>query len=360
MQEVKSIREADVRGKRVLVRVVLNVPLQNGAVTDDLRLRAIVPTLEFLDEKGAASITLMGYVGRPEGKVVEELRTAPVAAKLRELTNVTFEVLENLRFDPREESNDEGFAKELATHGEIYVNDAFADSHRAYASTVGVTKFLPSYAGLLLEEEIKNLSEALTPPANSLAIIGGAKFQTKQPLLEKLLTTYGKVFLGGALGNDLLKARGMPVGASLVSPMPVPMSIAGNDRLIIPADIALIDEKTGGRRTTNTADVRAGEKIFDIGPETIKNWSAEISKASFVLWNGPLGVFEKGFAEGTQGLASALAQAPCRAIVGGGDTIAALSKFKFDPKRIFISTGGGAMLEFLANGTLAGIEALKR
>lgn len=325
MTEVRSVRDADVAGKRVLLRVVLNVPLDfargKPTVTDDTRLRAIIPTLELLHTKGAAKITLIGHVGRPEGKIVEELRVAPVAAKLRELTKVNFEVLENLRFDPREEANDEGFAKELAAHGDIFVNDAFADSHRAHASTVGITKFLPSYVGLQFEEEIKHLSEALLPPPGSIALVAVTK-SDKFPLVLKLAGLYHKVLVGG------------PVPESYAPPAP---------NILLPQDG--IPERHG---------------LLDIGPKTRTAWVEEISKAPFVLWNGPLGWYEKGYTESTQAIAEAIISNSVRAVLGGGDTINALKQFQFDPAKVFISTGGGAMLEFLTTGTLAGIAALKR
>jgi phosphoglycerate kinase len=212
----------------------------------------------------------------------------------------------------------------------------------------------------LLEEEIKSLSQALTPPKGSLAILGGAKFETKIPLVEKLLQMYERVLLGGALADDLLKSRGMPVGSSLVSTTPVPKAIASNERLEAPLDVALLDEKTNMGRTTYTADVRIGEKIVDIGPLTIEKWSTEVREAPFVLFNGPLGKYEDGFVEGTEALARALVEGKAHAVVGGGDTEAALSKFPFDTSRIFVSTGGGAMLEFLTHGALPGIAALSK
>lgn len=360
MPEVRSIREADISGKRILMRVDFNVPIKGGKVLDDMRLRAVIPTLTLLHDKGAANIILITHVGRPEGKVVEELRVAPIDARLRELTQVPFELRENLRFDPREEVNDEAFAKELATLGDIFVNDAFAVSHRFAASIIGVAKILPAYAGLLMEKEIEQLSKALTPPRGSLAIIGGAKFETKQPLIEKLLSLYDKVLLGGALGNDVLKARGSPVGASLVSVLPVPTAVAGNDRLWVATDAAVVNTQTQMGRSALINDVRAGESILDIGPATAQAWSKEVAQAPFVLWSGPMGVYEKGFTEGTDALAQALVDAGTGAVVGGGDTAAAIQKFSFDPNKVFISTGGGAVLQFLVDGTLPGIEALKK
>jgi phosphoglycerate kinase len=360
MSEIRSIKDAAVQGKRVIVRVVLNVPLKDGMVTDDRRLRAILPTIALLREKGAAAITLMGYVGRPNGKVVEELRVAPVVARLGELVDMTgITVLENLRFDPREEANDESLARELAAHGDLYVNDAFADSHRAYASTVGITKLLPSYAGLLLEEEVRRVSAALTPPQGAIAIIGGAKFETKIPLIEKLLSVYTEVLLGGALANNVIKARGLPFGSSLVSEAPVPPEIAMDERLIVPSDAIFLQVGSNAERSGLVVDIRTTEKVIDIGPVTAKSWADKVSQAPFVLWNGPLGIYEKGYSDGTDAVAAALVQGSAQALVGGGDTAAAIEKQAFDPSRVFVSTGGGAMLQFLADGTLPGIEALK-
>lgn len=360
MAEVKSIREADIRGKRVLMRVDFNVPIKDGKVLDDMRLRTVIPTLVLLHDKGATSITLITHLGRPEGKVVEELRVASIETRLRELTTVPFELRENLRFDLREEANNEAFAKELAMLGDVFVNDAFAVSHRATSSIMGIAKILPAYAGLLMEKEIEHLSKALMPPQGSLAIVGGAKFETKQPLIEKLLSLYDTLLLGGALGNDVLKARGSPVGTSLTSALPVPISVAGNNRLWVATDAAVVNSETQMGRSALINDIRAAESIFDIGPMTAEVWSKEIAKAPFVLWNGPMGVYEKGFVEGTDALAQAVVDSGISAVIGGGDTAAAIQKFSFDPNKVFISTGGGAMLEFLANGTLPSIEALKK
>lgn len=359
MQEVRSITDADVAGKRVLVRAVLNVPLQDGKVTDDARLRAILPTLELLHERGAAEIVLFGYVGRPEGRVVEELRVAPVAARLKELTSIPFTMLENTRFDPCEEANDPELAKEYAAKGDIFVNDAFADSHRAYASTVAVAKLLPSYAGLLMQKEIESLASALTPPQGSVAVVGGAKFETKLPLIQKLLEAYGEVLLGGALGNDVIKARGLPFGASLISAEPVPVAVATNERLHAPFD-AIVQGAPGAERMTLVSDIRAEERVVDIGPATAESWAHKVAAAPFVLWNGPLGMYEDGFVDGTDALARALKQCGARAVVGGGDTVAALKKVDFDPAKVFVSTGGGAMLEYLTHGTLPGLDALRQ
>lgn len=356
---LRSLTDADVSGKRVLVRCDFDVPFEGGKVADDTRLKAAVPTIAYLKEKGAQSIILIGHAGRPEGRVVESLRMAPVAARLGELTDMTgVEVKENLRFDPREEANNPAFAGELASLADIFVNESFATAHRAHASTVGVAKLLPSYAGIHFMEEVEKLSAALVPPQDAVALIGGAKFETKSPLIEKLLASYSQVLLGGALGNDVLKARGFPFGMSLVSEVPVPTDIAGNERLLNPTDAYFMGGAMDGRSGPVT-DTRVDEKIVDIGPETAMAWAKILQAAPFVLWNGPMGVYEQGYTHGTDALAGALASSSAAAVIGGGDTIAAVSKFTFDPQKIFISSGGGAMLEFLTAGTLPAIEVLK-
>ncbi len=360
MSDIKTLADADVAGKRVLVRCDFDVPLKGGAVADDSRLKAALPTILYLKEHGAKEIILIGHLGRPDGKVVEELRVAPVAAALATLTDMQgIIVKENLRFDAREEANDPSLAQELASLADIFVNESFATAHRAHASTVGVAKLLPAYAGLHFAEEVSKLSSALVPPQGAIAIIGGAKFETKSPLIEKLLALYTKVLIGGALGNDILKARGFPFGASLISSVPVPEAIAGNERLLAPDDAYFMGGSIDGRSGPVT-DTRADEKIVDIGPETASAWAKEIQAAPFVLWNGPVGVYEQGYTHGTDALAETVAGFSASAIIGGGDTTAAVSKFTFDPSKIFISSGGGAMLEFLANGTLPAIEVLKK
>jgi phosphoglycerate kinase len=366
--QLKSVREAQVSGKRVLLRVDFNVPLENGEVADDSRIRAALPTINFLHEQGAAQIIIASHLGRPEGKVVDALKIAPVEKRLREFAPFSeIEVLENLRFNPGEEANDAAFAQELASRADIFVNDAFADAHRAHASIVGVAKLLPSYAGLLMLAEVEHFSAALAPPQGAIAIVGGAKFETKIPLLSALLKKYDEVLLGGALSNDLLLARGLPVGASLLSNTEVPEALAGNDKIILPVDAAVVTKDTNAGRTTLINDIRATETIVDIGVRTVDAWQEKIAAAPFVLWNGPLGVYEEGYVEGTDAVAQEIAlrsntgQSPqLFAVIGGGDTEAALAKFKFDPARVFVSTGGGAMLEFIANdGTLPGLEPLK-
>ncbi len=362
MITLRSVTDAPVKDKRVLVRVDFNVPMQDGRITDDSRIQAAVPTIKLLLQNGAQKIVLLTHLGRPEGKENDAERTAPLLERLKLFVDSPLiEMHENLRFDPREEANDEGFAKELAALGDVYVDDAFSNAHRAHASMVALPKLLPSFAGLQLMDEVARLSEALMPPAESLAIVGGAKFETKEAVLEKLLEHYPKVLLCGALANAMLKVRGTPVGRSLISKEPVPENLAADDRIIIPTDVTVECElEETKRRETGTADVRSDESIMDVGPNTARSWAAMIKESEFVLWNGPTGVFEKGFTEGTHTLAPAIVEGTCKAVIGGGDTSAALATFQFDTDRIFVSTGGGAMLEFLAGGgTLPALEVLK-
>jgi phosphoglycerate kinase len=376
MQEVKSVRDAEVAGKRVLVAVDFNVPIKDGVIVDDTRIRAALPTLQLLRGRGA-KVVVMTHLGRPEGKEVDALRVAPLAKRLGELMNERvavapdmsdFMMLENLRFDSREEEGSMELAQELATFGEMYVNEAFSNSHRTHASVVGVPQLLPSFAGVRLLEECDKLKEALTPPEGAIAIVGGAKFETKQPLIEKLMPRYSKILLGGALANDVIRARGLPVGASLVSTTPASLAIASEDKLAVSRDAVM--EKVAGSsaavgdskeaRTGLIVDIRADERIVDVGPVTAEAWADMVGAAPFVLWNGPLGIYEQGYTDASDIVARALAKSQAKAVVGGGDTEAALTKTQFDPSRVYLSTGGGAMLQYLTDGTLPGIEALKK
>lgn len=374
LKKLRSLKETDVTHRRVLLRTSLNVPIaQDGSVGDLYRLKRGLPTLRHLAGKGA-QIIIVGYIGRTGGTlrpVSEALKVlapdipirfteTPLSAvvdEIEELQPGECLMLENIRREAGEEKNDPELSKLLASLADVFVDDAFAEAHRLYASNVGVTSFVSSCAGLLMEEEVTRLCEALRPPHNSLAIIGGAKFETKQPLIEKLLTIFPKLLLGGALANDVLKARGLPVGSSLVSDFPVPTLIAGDERIHIPLD--LVVEGADGSRPSHTADVRSDEHIVDIGVATEREWVKAIEEAEFVLWNGPMGIYEKGYVHGTHVLAAALVRSNARAVVGGGDTDAAIAQASFDPDRIFMSTGGGAMLEFLANsGSLPAVDVL--
>lgn len=329
-------------GKRVLMRVDFNVPVQGGVMGDDMRIKAVLPTIEWLTQHGAAHITLMTHWGRPEG-VDESLRTAPLFARLGTFTDTSaMGMLENLRFNAGEDINDATFAQGLAAGHDIFVNDAFAVCHRPAASVVGVAKLLPAYAGLLVQKEVEEISKALTPPEPALAIVGGAKFETKIPLLTKLLESYGQILLGGALANDMLKARGMDIKSSVSSDMAPPAEMVHDSRILIPTDHAWQDDK-----------------IIDIGPDTAEHWATLLAAQKFVLWSGPLGWYERGGRAGTDTVAAALVNSQAHAVIGGGNTVEAIARIQFDPSRVFVSTGGGAMLELITKGTLPGLEPLR-
>ena len=347
--------QKNLAGKKVLLRLDLNVSIKDDKVADDFRIRKILPTLEFLHKAGARSIILSHLEGKGGDSlrpVWQELRKrflmsfsvnfSELAKNVGELENGGFTLFENLRVNAGEKVNDENFARELASFGEIFVNDAFAVSHRAHASIVGIPKFLPSFAGPLFAEEVTRLSGALKPPRPALFILGGAKFETKLPLLKKFISLYDTVFVGGALANDFLKAQGFDVGDSLVSKTPIDLNSLIKANLHLPVD-------------TITSK---GKKIVDAGPKTLEILRKLVAQAQFILWNGPLGEYEIGFAAGTKNLVTIIAQSQAESVVGGGDTVAAISALGLEDKFGFVSTGGGAMLDFLANETLPGLRAL--
>ncbi|XKT75255.1 MAG: phosphoglycerate kinase [Patescibacteria group bacterium UBA2103] len=357
----------------VLVRLGLNVPLVDGKPSSTFRLRRAISTVKYLQEHGARVIVI-GHIGRDPfatiKPVYEYLRTqiAPVSLsehvcgsavreRIRTLTPGEVLVLENVRRNKGEIENDITFAKELASLADVFVQDAFDTCHRNHASIVGVPQFLPSYGGKLLEAEIRELQDALRPKKPSLALIGGAKFATKEPLIEKLLGTYDRIFIGGALGNDLLKARGYEIGKSITSQKAHSLSeIAKDARIIGPVDAIVSSASGGGVR--ELSEIEKDDMIVDAGPRTIEVLREYIEDAKSILWNGPLGYYEHGYAEATKDLALAIAGVNTHAVVGGGDTVASIEQLHVEERFSFISTGGGAMLEFLTHGTLPGIEAL--
>lgn len=370
---VESLTQEELRGKRVLVRVGFDVPLENGEVQSDFRIREALPTLELL-RAGGAKIILLSHIGRnpetslaPVAKALEKflpvtflstLIGPEVDEKLQNLSEGEILFLENLRSNPGEEANDEAFANTLAGYGELYVNEAFSVSHRAHASIVGIPKFLPSYAGISFKKEVTELTKALTPEEPSLFILGGAKFDTKLALIEKFLPVYNRLFVGGALAHDLWKARGMSVGKSLVSDVDLSSSeLAHNDKILLPIDVLVRNEK-GEERITIPTEVAADENILDCGPKTVAYLGMLAFTTRTILWNGTLGNYENGYEKGTQDLAQALVNTKAFSIVGGGDTVASLESLGIGEKFGFVSTGGGAMLTFLEAGTLPGIEAL--
>lgn len=362
----------DLSGKRVLVRASLNVPVEDGVVVDPFRIMRGLPTIKFLSSKGA-QVILMGHIGRdPEETMLpvyrEFLKHIPLTFTYDLLGAETIEcignmkdgeviLLENLRRDPGEKENDPAFVKALASLADIYVNDAFSVSHREHASIVGVSKLLPSYAGLNFMHEYVELMKASAPVSPSLFMLGGAKFDTKMPLVEQFLNIYDHIFIGGALANDFFKARGYEVGKSLVSDVDLSGSpLLTHPKLLLPVDVIVADEE--GSRETTPDDVEPGETILDAGPKTVAMLKPLIAEAETILWNGPLGNYEAEFFEGTQDVARLVAAALAHSVIGGGDTVAAIGALNLQDRFSFLSTAGGAMLDFLEDGSLPGIDAL--
>ncbi len=352
LKTVNDLSPEAFQGKRVLVRVDWNVPMAQGAVTNDFRIRATIPTLNFLRERGAV-VTAATHLGGEGAPAIEPVRAR--AAEL--LPGVT--LLENLRQNPGEEGNDHEFAQSLAKDFDLFVNDAFGVCHREHASVVSVPQFLPSYAGLLIAHEMGELSRAFNPERPFVFVLGGAKFATKAPLVKKFLGLADRIFIGGALANTCFKALGYEIGQSVADEnVDLVRPFVSDPRIMLPGTvITLIEGKTLVR---TAATVSSDAKIMDVAPETLEELTDYIKSAKLVLWNGPLGNFEQGFMAGTEALARIIAEAPGYSIIGGGDTIAAVERLGALDKFDFISTGGGAMLDFLAEGTLPGLEALKQ
>ncbi len=344
MKLPRSVRDADVTGKRVLVRADLNVPLEEGRVADDTRIRAALPTLQLLLERGAAEVIVASHLGRPKAPD-PAFSIAPVAERLKDLlgTNGRVRVLENTRFDPREVANDPGLAEELAAQADIYVDDAFGSAHRAHASTEGVAHLLPAYAGLLLERELQELGRLREAPEHPfVAIVGGAKVDDKIGVLRSLAAKADVVLVGGKMAEEI---RAHPIDVEVDLPTDVVAAAAFEpdaESKIVPAD-AVPDGWLG----------------LDIGPETRAAFAGEIAKAKTVFWNGPMGVFEwPRFAEGTNAVARAVADADAHTVVGGGDSVRAIEEAGLASRIDWVSTGGGASLELLEGKELPGVAAI--
>jgi phosphoglycerate kinase len=340
MHRPRSVRDADVAGKRVLVRVDFNVPLEDGRVADDTRIRAALPTLELLLERGASELVLCSHLGRPKG-VDPALSLDMVEPRVRELLPAgNWRLLENTRFDPRETKNDPSFAAELAEHGDLYVNDAFGSAHRAHASTEGVAHLLPAYAGLLMERELAELGSLLEDPARPfVAVLGGAKVADKIGVLESLGNTADAILIGGKMAEEVDR---------------------GSD-FLLPSDVVAAAEFSADAESKVTAwdAVPEGWLGLDIGPETRSAFAAEIAGAKTVFWNGPMGVFEwPRFAEGTKAVAEAVANADAHTVVGGGDSVRAIEELGLADQIDWVSTGGGASLELLEGKELPGVLAI--
>jgi phosphoglycerate kinase len=386
-----SVRDAEVAGRRVLVRVDFNVPLADGEVADDMRIRAALPTIELLRERGAA-LVLASHLGRPKGVPDPALSMAPVGKRLGELLGIEVEqasgviegdidlkcgglgpgdvlLLENVRFEPGETENDPKLAESLAQLGDLYVNDAFGAAHRAHASTEGVAHHLPGYAGLLLEREMTELTAVVESPKRPLVVVlGGSKVSDKIGVIDRFLEIADQILIGGAMCFSFFRAQGIATGDSLVEEKGVELAAAALERaqdsdceLTLPVDLVLgasFDADTE-RRESECVEVPDGWMGLDIGPRTAERYAQAVAAAGTVLWNGPMGAFEmEPFAAGTRTVAEAVAAAPGTTVIGGGDSVAALRKFGLDDKVDWLSTGGGASLELLEGKKLPGVEAL--
>jgi len=387
------IEELDVKGKRVLMRVDFNVPLgTDGRVADDSRIRASIPSIRYVVEHGGKLI-LMSHLGRPDGKVVPSLSLKPVSSRLSEILGRPvaqlgdcvgggvekfvsgmkqgdIALLENLRFHPEEEENDEGFSKALASHGDLYVNDAFGTAHRAHASTVGVTRYVSkAAAGYLMREEIRYLGDLLGSPQRPfMVILGGAKISTKIAVIENLMEKADDMLIGGAMSYTLLKAQGVPVGSSLVEAEKLTLAskliataAARGKELMLPVDHLIARKVAEGSETRLVGRDGIGDGWIgvDIGPRTVALYGEKIAAARTIFWNGPMGVFEIGeFAKGTEAIALRIADSTAVSVVGGGDSVTAINKFGLADRITHVSTGGGASLEFLEGKELPGIAAL--
>ncbi|MED3690207.1 phosphoglycerate kinase [Peribacillus butanolivorans] len=388
----KSIRDIELKGKRVFCRVDFNVPMQDGKISDDTRIKAALPTISYLTEQGA-KVILASHLGRPKGQVVEELRLAPVAERLSELSgkdvqkaeeaygesvqsiidnmgNGEILLLENVRFYPGEEKNDPELAKSFAALADVYVNDAFGAAHRAHASTEGIAHHLPAVAGLLMERELAVLGKALSNPERPFtAIIGGAKVKDKIGVIENLLENVDHLIIGGGLGYTFIKAQGHEIGNSLLEEDKIELAKSFIEsakekgvQLHLPIDAVVAAEFSPDAEAQNVdIDAIPNDKMaLDIGPKTSELFADVIKGSKLVIWNGPMGVFEfDKFANGTRTVAEALAEAKdTYSIVGGGDSAAAAEKFGLAEKMSHISTGGGASLEFMEGKELPGVVAL--
>jgi phosphoglycerate kinase len=385
----KTVADIDVNGKRVLVRVDFNVPIKDGEVADDTRIRAALPTINYLLEHGAAVI-LCSHLGRPKGGPDPAFSLRPAAEHLSELIDrpVAFAeesvgpkaeqaaknlnpgdvlVLENTRFNPGETKNDPEMAKQLASLADLYVDDAFGSAHRAHASTEGVTHYLPAVAGFLMEKEIRYLGQAIADPKRPfIAILGGAKISDKIGVIRNLLDKADQILIGGGMANTFFKAQGYPVGDSLVEDDVLDTArellSQGGKRLRLPVDVVIADryEAEAERKVMAMASVPDGWRILDIGPETVKSFGKVIAESQTVVWNGPMGVFEfPRFAEGTIGVARAVADSGSTSIIGGGDSVAAIQQAGLADQITHMSTGGGASLEMLEGVELPGLAALQ-
>lgn len=371
---IKDLSDEELRGKVVLVRAGLNVPVTNGEIDNDFRIRRTLPTIAYLSGKGAR-VVIISHIWGDETtslKVVHEYLSRHMDVTfiddilgedtpdiITDMGEGDVALVENLRLHDEEQANDEGFAQQIAELGDMYVNEAFSVSHREHASIVGIPQFLPGYAGLQMIEEIQSLSHAFEPDHPFIFILGGAKFATKIPLISKFLPEIDELFVTGAIANVYLEARGYEMGRSLMPKGTIEIGTAAEDeRVIIPTDVvSRVDDEEIQK---SVEELNESDDVRDIGPETLARIQEGIEKASFIIWNGPVGDYELGFSESTREVARMIAESDATSIVGGGDTLAALVGLEIEEKVSFASTGGGSMLEFLLNESLPGIEVLRK
>jgi phosphoglycerate kinase len=374
MKYIDDVPAAELAGAYVLVRAGLDVPLDAGGnVADLFRIERAAQTLVFLRERGAKTI-ILSHIGRDPTETNEPVARAlnahvPIfyvndllgrrAQEARNtMKNGDILLLENLRTDSREVANDAIFAQELARFGDIYVDDAFSVAHRAHASIVGVPAYMPSYAGILMRQEIERLSAARAPLSPSLAILGGAKFETKEPLIKSLLAAYDQVYVVGALANDVFRARGFTIGTSLVSECMPHADVLEHPKFLAPIDVT-VERADKHVQIKKIEDVTVDDRIVDMGPDSLALVAPLIMGAQFILWNGPTGLYEQGYTVWTERIAELIARSPAQAVIGGGDTVAVIKEAHVSiGANTFLSTGGGAMIEYLLQGTLPGIDAL--
>lgn len=362
----------DLRGKRVIIRASLNIPLDGEEIRNAFRLKRALSTFRFLHEQGAKTV-ILSHIGRkpeetllPIFKALEKhlpihfggsVTSAGFQERAALISDGGFLLAENLRQDEREEANDDEFAAYLASFGDVYVNDAFAEAHREHASLSALAKKLPAYAGLNLMQETTELQKVMVPKHPSLFLLGGAKFETKMPLVSKYLDLYDQIFIGGALANDIFKAKGFEVGQSLVSDVSLAdADFLKSEKIIIPIDVVV--DGPHGVRTCAPHEVKSDEKIFDCGPATVTLLKERILTAATVLWNGPFGNYEAGFKASTEDTMRALAASSAFSVVGGGDTVAAIEDLELNQNIGFISIGGGAMLTYLEHGSTPVLDLL--
>lgn len=391
MKQKQTMQQLDLTGKRVFCRVDFNVPMENGKITDDTRIRAALPTIQHLVEKGA-KVILASHMGRPKGEVTEELRLTAVGEHLSELLHKPVQkldesigesveqaiagmdqgdivLLENVRFHKGEEKNDSALAEQFAKLADVFVNDAFGAAHRAHASTEGIAKHIPAVSGLLMEKELDVLGKALSEPERPFtAIIGGAKVKDKIGVIDHLLDKVDNLLIGGGLSYTFSKAQGYDIGKSLVEEDKIELAKSFIEKaknkgvnLFLPLDVVVASEfsKDAETKVVNIDEIPSDWMGLDIGPKTTSQYADVIAKSKLIIWNGPMGVFEMTpFAEGTKGVANAMATTQAYTVIGGGDSAAAVEKFDVAEKMDHISTGGGASLEFMEGKDLPGVVAL--